>query len=403
MTSISRSRAYRSLWGATVGAAFGDGLSMTALPLLIASQTRDPFVVSLLQVATGLPWLLFGLVAGTLVDRWERRTVMWRTSLGRVFVALALGLSVILGHESVTVILIAAFLFASGTTLIRSAGPALLRTLVDRDRLVQANGRLQAGTTVAGSFFGPAVGGLLYSISAAAPALVQTVALIASVAFIARIPEQGVVAAKNGTRRSIWRETAEGIRWLASHQILRPIAASTCLLSASTGILLAVLVVHVLQVLKLTGAGYGLLVSVYAGGSVVGSLLTGRLRRRLGTNGSLRTSAVLGAASIGAFAAAPNPVLAGAALFFLGVATMLWNILAVTVRQELTPDRLLGRVTSAFTVLGLGAAPIAALVGGFIASVSTTSVAIGTAAVLCATACFAVARLPNIDHAAASD
>ena len=86
----------------------GDGLSMTAFPLLIAAQTRDPLVVSLLQVATGLPWLLFGLAAGTLVDRWDRRTVMWRTGLARVAVALALGLLIALGWAPVAVILAAA-------------------------------------------------------------------------------------------------------------------------------------------------------------------------------------------------------------------------------------------------------------------------------------------------------
>jgi MFS family permease len=385
------------LWGATASAALGDGLATTAFPLLIASQTRDPFIVSFLQVATGLPWLLFGLLAGTLVDRWDRRAVMWRTDLARMCVALALGVLVILGYAPVPVILLAAFLLACGATLIRSAAPALLPTIVARENLAHANGRLQAGSTVSGSFVGPAAGSVLYSVSAAAPVLTQTVALIMSAVCVGRLPTTLPAARSRSARRSIWSETAEGVRWLAAHRILRAVAAGTVLLAASTGVLLAVLVIHVLEFLQLPAVGYGLLISVYAAGSVVGSLLTARFRRKLGTNRCLLIAALLGTASIAGLSVAPNAFAAGGALFALGVATMLWNILAVTIRQEFTPAHLLGRVTSAFTVIGVGTAPIAAPLGGVIASLTNTSVAIGVAAALCAVACFPVSRLPNLD------
>jgi len=390
-------RRFGWLWGATVGAALGDGLSMTAFPLLIAGQTRDPFIVSLLQVATGLPWLLFGLLAGALVDRWDRRSVMWRTDLARLCIALSLGVLVALGHAPVAVVLLAAFLLACGSTLIRSAAPALLPTLVPRERLADANGRLQAGSTVSGSFLGPAAGSVLYSLSAAVPFLVQTFALVVSTLCVWRLPTTLVPSASRTGRSSIWVETAEGVRWLAAHRVLRSVAVGTILLAASTGVLLAVLVVHVLEFLDLPPVGYGVLISVYAGGSVAGSLFTARLRPALGTNRCLLCSALLGTVSIAVLAMAPNAVLAGVALFALGVATMLWNILAVTVRQELTPNHLLGRVTSAFTVAGVGSAPIAAPLGGVIASLANTSMAIGGAALLCAFACIAVSRLPDLD------
>ncbi|WZH37338.1 MAG: MFS transporter [Microbacterium enclense] len=394
----NRRHGYRWLWGASAGAALGDGLSSTTFPLLIASQTRDPLIVSLLQVATGLPWLLFGLVAGTLVDRWDRRAVMWRTDLARVCIVLVLGVLVARGHAPVVVVLFAAFLLACGSTLIRSAAPALLPTLVPREQLARANGRLQAGATLSGSFVGPAAGSVLHSFSASAPVLAQTVAFIASAVCVGRLPAAASVEAARSSRRSIWIETAEGLRWLFAHRVLRSVAVGTVLLAASTGVLLAVLVIHVLDVLDVPAAGYGLLIAVYAGGSVMGSLLAARLRRRLGTNRCLLISALLGTVSIAVLAVAPSAVLAGAALIVLGVATMLWNILAVTVRQEFTPDHLLGRVTSAFAVVGVGTAPIAAPLGGIVASLTSTSVAIGFAAMLCALACIPVGRLPDLDR-----
>lgn len=396
------SRGFRWLWCATTGAALGDGLSSAVLPLLIASQTRDPFVVSLLQVATGLPWLLFGLVAGTLVDRWDRRAVMWRTDVARVVLAAALAGLVLLELASVPLILLVAFLLPTGATLIRSAAPALLPTLVDRDELAAANGRLQAGATVAGSFGGPAVGSGLYAISAALPLLAQTLSLAISTACVLLLPG---APARNPverlTARSIRSEAREGLRWLSSHQVLRKVASGTALLAAATGILLAVLVLHVLEFLGLPPVGYGLMISVYAIGSVAGALLTAPVERRLGTSRCLLASALLGAGSIGALALAPAPVPAGGALLCLGVATMLWNTIAVTLRQELTPAHLLGRVSSAFNVVAVGAAPIAAPIGGVIAARFGTPVAIGTAAALCALACIDVARIPSIERTAA--
>ncbi|MDQ1106263.1 MFS transporter [Nocardioides zeae] len=382
------------LWGATVGAALGDGLSMTVLPLLVADQTRDPMVVSLLHVATGLPWLLFGLVAGTVVDRWDRRTVMWRTDAARVVVVALLCALVATDRASVPVVLGAAFVLATGSTLIRSAAPAMLPTLVPKERLAAANGRLQAGATVAGSFIGPAVGGALFVLAAVIPLLTQAASVLVSAVCVRRLPRvRPPTAPRSG--RTLGEETLDGVRWILAHPSLRAMASGTILLAAATGILLAVLVIHALEHLGLPPAGYGLLISSYAVGSVAGALSTERLRNRLGVNGCLRSSALVGGGAIAGLAVAPGPAPAAVALLLLGVATMAWNTITVTVRQELTPGHLLGRVTSAFNIMGVGAAPVAALVGGAIAAVSSTSVAIGVAAALCVVAFVRLRRLPG--------
>jgi len=154
------SRAFAWLWGSNFGAALGDGMAAAAMPLLIAGWTRDPLVVSLHQVAAGLPWLLFGLLAGGLADRWDRRTLMWRTDVARLIIAAGLCAAIATGTFGVPAILAATFLLATSTTLLRSAAPALLPELVSRERLLQANARLQLGSTTAGSFLGPSLGAL---------------------------------------------------------------------------------------------------------------------------------------------------------------------------------------------------------------------------------------------------
>lgn len=374
--------AFGWLWGANTGAALGDGFAMVAFPLLIAGMTRDPLVVSLLQAAAGLPWLLFGLLAGTLADRWDRRTLMWRTDVARFGVVAALAGLVAVDALTVPLLLAGAFLFATGSTLIRSAAPALLPALVPPDRLADANGRLQAGATAAGSFVGPALAGALYASTPWLPVFGQTLALAASAACLRRLPV-GVSRVPAVRSRSFARDTWEGLRWLACHRVLRALAAGTALLAAATGILLSVLVLHALQTLGLPAAGYGGLISLYAAGSLVGAVATPPLNRHLGTRTCLLLAAAVGALSIAALAAATIVLTAAASLMALGVAAMLWNTTTVTIRQQSTPDQLLGRVSSAFNVLSVGAAPVAAPIGGVIAATTSTASALAAAAVLC--------------------
>jgi len=205
------------------------------------------------------------------------------------------------------------------------------------------------------------------------------------------------------------RDIAEGLTWVIHHRVLRPLATGTILLAAATGILLAVLVLHALETLRLPEAGYGVLITIYAVGSLGGAAISPQLRRRVDSKRSLMLAAALGAASIGTLALGTHIALAAVALAALGVATMVWNVTAMTLRQEATPDRLLGRTSSAFNILALGAGPIAAPIGGLIATVTNTTWALLAAAGLCACAVVLLAHsLPRdvtstIDVAAATE
>ena len=159
MTRHSLGGRFRSLWVASTSGALADGIAAVALPLLIVGVTHNPVTVSLLQVASGLPWLLLGLHAGVLNDRWDRRRILWAADLFRVAVVVALTLVVVVGAVSVPAILAVALFYGGATVLFRSASPAILPSLVSGCNLSKANGRLQTGTTTAGSLAGPGIGG----------------------------------------------------------------------------------------------------------------------------------------------------------------------------------------------------------------------------------------------------
>lgn len=376
---------FRALWLASASGALADGIAVSALPLLMVGRTHDPFTVSLLQLASGLPWLILGLHAGVLSDRWDRRRILWGADLLRTMIVLGLILLVVVKATSVPVLLTVALLYGGATVLSRSASPAMLPSLVSEADLAKANSRLQTGTTTAGSLAGPSLGGALFAIAAPVPLVTQVCALAISVIMLRRLPAQ--TRPRDPTSRPPMRaQIAEGFRWIVRDPTLRALAIATTLLAASTGMLLAVLVLHVVDALDAPDSAYGLLFTLYAGGSLAAAAAVPKVHERWGTRRCLITSASLGAVSLLIVAWGPTVIYAATGMVILGGATMLYNIIAVTVRQQRTPDELLGRVSSVFNVIGVGSLPLAALAAGVMASAYGTRSSITLGAGLCAAA-----------------
>ncbi|MGH3599049.1 MAG: MFS transporter [Pseudonocardiaceae bacterium] len=383
---------YRLLWTASTSGALADGIAATVLPLLMVSLTTNPVTVSLLQVASGLPWLALSLHAGVLSDRWDRKRILWSADLFRTSVVLALLLGVVTEATSVAAILAASLLYSGATVLFRSASPALLPSVVQEDDLASANGRLQTGTTSTGSLIGPSLGGVLFTLAAWVPFLTQACALGISVIALRRLPEPDRPHV-HSPRAPMRTEIAEGMRLIVQDRTLRALAVSTTLLAASTGMLLAVLVLHVLDTLHASESSYGLLFTLYASGGLAISTVVARAHARWGTRRCLILSASLGAVSLLIVALAATVTQAATGMVLLEIATMLYNVIAVTVRQQRTPDKLLGRVSSVFNLLSVGSLPLAALAAGALATAYGTGPTISISAALCIVATTTIATL----------
>lgn len=370
-----RPRPFGLLWGAGTISALGDGVHWIALPLLAASVTLDPRLVSLVSVAEQLPWVLFGLLAGALADRVDRRRVLWRLDLVRAGVVAVLAATVLTDTVTLPVVLLVAFTLTSFGTVYDSASAALVPTLVPVADRPAANGRLQAGTLVADTLLGAPVGATLFTLFAAAPFLVDTASFAIAAGLVAAIP---VAAAPppartassgraDGAGSSVRADVVAGLRFLLGHRLLRRLCWYGALINLVTTVAVALLVLYTRDVLHLGSLGYGLLVAAFAVGGVLGSLLAGRLATVLGSRPALLSALVLGAGGATGMALAGHPVPAGIAVGVFGAANGLWGVVAVSLRQSLVPDALFGRVTSAFRLVTLGVGPLGALAAGFVA------------------------------------
>jgi MFS family permease len=339
---------------------------LAALPLLAASLSRDPQLVSLLEFAAGVPWLLFGLSAGVLADRWDRRDLMWRTDLIRLGLVAVLAVLVATDVVTVPVLLVVVFLLATVGTLFSSAAPALLPSLVPSAELPRANARLAAGNTSGKNFVGPSAGAWLFSVFPWAPFAVDALSFVVSAWGVRGLPRSTTDRDKP-PRRAVRHEVREGLAWIWRIRTLRVLAVSGSLLALATSAFLAIFVLFSLEVLRLPEVGYGVLISVYAVGNLLGSFVSAGVVRRLGLRWATQIAAVVGAlAFLGIGVTALWPMVAGALVVF-GIATSIWNIASVTIRQSLTPANLLGRISSTFAMLGVGSASLGAPLGGLLA------------------------------------
>ena len=361
------SREYWKLWSASTISTIGDGISAAALPLLATTLTREPGLVGGLTFAFTLPWLLFGLVAGALVDRWDRRAILVWTNAARAAIVATLAVAVLLDAATLPLVYALAFLHGSADTLAASAAPALVPRLVAPDQLERANGRLAAAATVNTEFVGPPVGAFLFAAAAAAPFAADAGSF--GVAALVVITIRGRLRATRPTAdpTTLWAEVGEGLRLLWREPLLRALGATVAVLGIVDAAWFSILVLYALEVLGTGETSYGFFLAAGAVGSVTGSLAAGRATARLGAASVLAGALLVAAATQLVLGLTSSVAVALAMLAGSGLAFGLWNVVAVSVRQRLAPDMLLGRINGAYRFLGVGGYSVGAASGGLIA------------------------------------
>ncbi len=353
-------------WSAGTVSTLGDGIRYVAFPLLTAELTRDPRAVTAVAAAGYLPWLLFGLVGGAVVDRVDRRVLMWRTDVVRALVVA--GFTALVAAQQTSVLLIAAMTFVLGTAqvLFDNADSALLPMIVPSAALERANSLLVTSQTLMSTLIGAPVGGLLYALAPALPPLADAVTFGLAALLVLAIP--GSFSARTGPGgTTVWQEIGTGLRWLWRDRVLRTLTLLLGLSGLTFAAAEAVLVLYALEVLKGGTLTFTVLLMAFAVGGLAGSLVTSRLRLLLGLRPLVLGAALLQAAGIGWVGVVSSLPAALPALVLVGACNLVWNVAVMSERQRRVPAELLGRVTSAYRMVGIGSNPVGALLGGAVA------------------------------------
>ena len=375
-------RPYWRLWWANTISSTGDGAFVAALPLLAVTITRDPRLVSVVTAATFLPWLLLSLPAGAVVDRFNRATLMWRAQAVQAAVVAVVAILIVVHEADIEVLAAGGFLLGSAEVIFSNAAQAMLPALVPPDLLAKANGSQQVSLTVGESFVGPPVGSLLFAAAAALPFGLDAASFAGSAALVATLPRTRPTA-DSDSRPTIRAQIAEGLRWLVRHRLIRVVAVLLGIYNFANQMGQAILVLLATQTLHVSTRGYGLLLAASAVGSVVGGLVNPVLTRKLGLLLSLVLPGVVDAAAFVGIGLAPDAVVVAALLAVQGFSVAMWNVVTVTLRQQIVPGHLLGRVNSVYRMLGWGLMPLGALAGGFVAHAAGLRAPYVVAGLLC--------------------
>jgi len=246
------SSSYWRVWLASTGSNLGDGIRRVAFPLLAVSLTSNAFLIGLVAAAGSLPWLFSGLIAGALVDRWDRLRTMWVVNALRAVVLAAVTVLVQLHAMSVWGLIGAALLIGTGETFVDNAAQAVLPQLVPAQLLDRANSRLFAGQVTAGQFIGQGVSGVLFAVAAELPFAVDTVGFLFAalvISGLSRTTQTAPRAAPFGAGKGrLLDEIRAGLSWLAGQRLLRGMLMMMAALGLASGAFWAIVALYATRI-----------------------------------------------------------------------------------------------------------------------------------------------------------
>jgi MFS family permease len=358
-------RSFRWLLSATIVNNIGDGVALTAGPLLVASQTHDPFLVSMALLSEYLPALLFGVLGGVAADRFDRKRTVVAVNIGRAFVLAVLVATIVSGTVSIALVLATLFVLGTAETFADSASSTLLPGLVAREDLGIANARMQGAFLLTNQLLLPPVGAFLFAIGPAIPFAANAAGFALGAVLVSRVGTDVRVA--RADRPSVRAEMLEGIRWLVGHPPMRTLALTILTFNVTFGAAWSVLVLYAGERLGMNAVGFGLLTSAVAVGGLIGVASYGRLERRFSLADIMRVGLLIETFTHLSLALTTSPVVALATMVVFGAHAFVWGTTSTVVRQRAVPDAVLGRVTGIYRVAIVGGIVVGTPLGGLLA------------------------------------
>ena len=358
-------RSFRWLLSSTVINNVGDGIALAAGPLLVASQTRDPLLVSMALLSEYLPVLLFGVLGGAAADRLDRVRMVVVVNVARAVVLGALVAIIVSGNVNIAVVLVALFVLGTAETFADAASSALLPGLVAREDLGIANARMQGAFLLTNQLLTPPIGAFLFAAGMALPFATNAACFALGALLVSRVVTS--TRAELRERTGLGAEMVEGVRWLVAHPPMRTLAVTILTFNVTFGAAWSVLVLYAGDRLGMDEVGFGLLTTAVAVGGIVGTVSYGRLERRFSLGDIMRVGLLIETGTHLSLALTTSPAIALATLVVFGAHAFVWGTTSTVVRQRAVPDELLGRVGGVYRVAIVGGMVIGTPIGGLLA------------------------------------
>jgi MFS family permease len=378
-------RAFGTLWTAAAFSNFADGAGRMAVPLVATTLTDDPLVIAALGALAFVPWLVFGVPAGMIVDRFDRRVIMAIANGLRAGVAAALAVLAVVGGLDLVALFAGTLLFGFGETLFDNATNASVPAVVRREQLDRANGRIQAAQVTIDSFIAAPVAGVLFAVALALPLWSSALGYLVPVVLVLFLPLSvarplrepanagegelpgGMTPTPAVAAPSVSARAALGYLW--SQRYLRAMVLFTSVVGFALSLAQATTVLYFLDAQSVPPAAIGFVTAGIGAGALVGALLASRLVERFGRGRVMLGANALCAIGLISTWLAPEAITATAAYAVFAFAVAVWNVPWGALRQQIVPPVLFGRVLGVIRTLTWGLFPLATVIGGFVSRV----------------------------------
>jgi len=372
----SLGKPFNRLFSASLASNVADGVFKTAAPLLAATLTKDPFIISLMAALVMLPWLLFAIPIGGLVDRLDRRLTLATSNSVRFVLAAFLAFTIATDHVTIPILYAVAFLMGIAEVAYDTTSQSLIPQLLKPQHLERGNAKLEVGAITTGEFIGAPISGLLYAAAIALPFIWGALGIGVAAVLLFLIPKQIQGDLKLGEELSqakaatgFWQDIRFGIRYLYEDKVLLKLVLFTAFVGFWFAASTSTWVLFMLNVMKVDPAWYGLFLTIPAIGSVLGSLIVPKVSKRFGRTNVMAVAIISSGVFTLLFGLSPNLWVLSAIGILEGIAITFWNVLLMSTYHQIIPNHLFGRIHGTRRTLVWGMMPIGAVVGGAIAVV----------------------------------
>lgn len=379
---------YWRLWTASAITNLGDGVAAVAYPWLASAVTRSPLLIAIVGFASRLPWLVFTLFAGVISDRFDRRKiiigmdlirglltvivaviVMWKADSLPSLNDLSGGLEVQTNYFLYSVLVITALLFGLAEVLRDNTAQTIMPSIVEKENLEKANGRLWTAESLTNTFIGPPLGSFIIGVAIFLPFWFDAASFFIAVALIASISGSFKAVTDTPKEKLNFRaDIKEGFTWLWNHTFFRNLAIILGLLNFTGTLVAATYILFAQEVLRVDVRIFAILGISGAIGGLIGSSFGEKISKRLGSGPTLRFALIAGPAGALIIGMSTSWIVVFIVTAIESLAAVLWNLITVSLRQSVIPSHLIGRVNSVYRFFGWGTIPLGMIFGGAIVS-----------------------------------
>lgn len=367
-------RNFHKLLGGVSLTMIGDGLTLISIPWIATTLTDQSFLISMVSAAMVLPWLLFSLPVGVLIDRISHQRLMVFSSLFRFMILALLVLLIFYEWIHITLLVVFTFFIGVAKVIFDSTAQTTVPKVVGKQQLEKANGYMVTSISTMDDIVGKGLGGILLSFGLFVPLLIDAMTALLTIPILLTISgafrEGRTETSQSTVKQNFFQELKSGIKWVWENRLIRNLAMISILVTTMFSSLVSIQVLFIQEILGLGSSGFGLLMAIAAIGAILGGQLSGWLKHLLGTNKGMLLSLLIIGISLGLVGIISRHWSVVAILFIIGnFSVVIWNVFRLSFLQRITSEDKIGRVLSIFRFVSWGMSPLGMLLGGAIVTI----------------------------------